>query len=74
MTFMKYRTLAGVALVVTLGAASYLHAQAPAPIDDFFRLFTDDWVRMNPNQAISTFYGSGLDALFIGPYLLRKKR
>jgi len=26
----------------------------------------------NPNQAISTFYGSGLDALLMGPFLLRK--
>lgn len=28
----------------------------------------------NPNQAISTYYGSGLDALVIGPFVLRKKR
>jgi carbamoyltransferase len=28
----------------------------------------------NPNQAISTFYGSGLDALFLGQRLLEKKR
>jgi carbamoyltransferase len=27
----------------------------------------------NPNQAISTFYGSGLTALVMGNYLLRKK-
>lgn len=28
----------------------------------------------SPNQAISTFYGSGLDALFLGTRLLEKKR
>lgn len=28
----------------------------------------------NPNQAISTYFGSGLDALFIGPFLLSKGR
>jgi carbamoyltransferase len=28
----------------------------------------------NPNQAISTYYGSGLDALFMGPYLLAKQQ
>ncbi|HZH67845.1 MAG TPA: carbamoyltransferase C-terminal domain-containing protein, partial [Chitinophagales bacterium] len=27
----------------------------------------------NPVQAISTFYGCGLDALFIGNYLLKKQ-
>ncbi|MCC7518858.1 MAG: carbamoyl transferase [Verrucomicrobiae bacterium] len=28
----------------------------------------------NPNQAISTFYGSGLDALFLGKRVVEKKR
>lgn len=28
----------------------------------------------NPNQAISTFYGSGLDALFLGKRVIEKKR
>jgi uncharacterized protein (DUF885 family) len=34
--------------------------QPPAPsIDDFFRTFTDDWVRSNPNQAIAARYFTG---------------
>jgi uncharacterized protein (DUF885 family) len=39
-----------------------LHAQAPAPsanIDDFFRDFTAQWVRGNPNIATSTRYFTG---------------
>src|SRR5262245_37060624 len=28
----------------------------------------------NPNQAISTFFGSGLDALLMGPFLITKDR
>ena len=28
-------------------------------IDDFFRTISDDWVRMNPNLAVSTRYFSG---------------
>jgi uncharacterized protein (DUF885 family) len=28
-------------------------------IDDFFRTMSDDWVRMNPNLAVSTRYFSG---------------
>jgi uncharacterized protein (DUF885 family) len=35
-------------------------AEAPAPsIDAFFDRFTADWVRMNPNQAITTRYFTG---------------
>jgi carbamoyltransferase len=28
----------------------------------------------NPNQAISTFFGSGLDLLVAGPFVLEKQR
>lgn len=53
-----------VPLVLLLLAAC---AEPPAPppptpaasIDAFFRRFTDDWVRRNPNLAISTRYFSG---------------
>jgi uncharacterized protein (DUF885 family) len=48
--------------------ACVLAAQQPAPaaksaaasgIDDFFRTFTDEWVRGNPNLATSTRYFTG---------------
>ena len=32
---------------------------AGASIDDFFRTFTDEWVRSNPNQAIQARYFTG---------------
>ncbi len=34
-------------------------AETPAAIDDFFAEFTDQWVRANPNLAISTGYFDG---------------
>jgi uncharacterized protein (DUF885 family) len=37
---------------------AYPHAQAGS-IDDFFRSFTDEWVRLNPNLATSTRYFTG---------------
>ena len=33
-------------------------AQQPS-IDDFFREFSDGWVRLNPNLAVATRYFSG---------------
>jgi uncharacterized protein (DUF885 family) len=48
--------------VLTLVAAALLAAPPPAPertIDDFFRDFTAEWVRGNPNLAASTRYFSG---------------
>jgi uncharacterized protein (DUF885 family) len=39
-------------------AVSLAHAQ-PQPIEDFFETFTAEWVRANPNLAISTGYFSG---------------
>ena len=37
---------------------AYPRAQGPS-LDDFFRTFTDEWVRMNPNQATSARYFTG---------------
>ena len=34
---------------VALAVAAYPRAQAAS--DDFFRTFTDEWMRMNPNSA-----------------------
>jgi uncharacterized protein (DUF885 family) len=48
--------LAGLTLVVL--ALVYPRAQAGS-IDDFFRAFTDEWVRLNPNIATSTRYFTG---------------
>ena len=39
-------------------AVSLAHAQ-PLPIEDFFESFTAEWVRANPNLAISTGYFTG---------------
>ena len=47
----------GVAAALSALAAG-VHAQ-PATIDDFFRSFAAEWVRGNPNQAVSTRYLSG---------------
>ena len=46
--------------------ANTVFAQAPAPapgrtIDDFFREFTDDWVRRDPELATSTRYFTGAE-------------
>ena len=57
---MKHRLSRSVALVATLSAVAYLRAQE-APIDQFFRTFTDDWVRTNPNQATSSRYFGGTE-------------
>jgi uncharacterized protein (DUF885 family) len=40
-------------------AAQTATAEAPAAIDDFFSAFTAQWVRANPNLAISTGYFDG---------------
>ena len=57
----------GTAAVVA-AAISVPHAQqrsgassSSSSIDDFFRAFTDEWVRMNPDQAISSRYLTGKD-------------
>jgi uncharacterized protein (DUF885 family) len=43
------------------GAPSTPPAAAAASIDDFFQRFTDEWVRRNPNLAISTRYFEGVE-------------
>lgn len=43
-----------------VAAASTAYGQAPAPsIDDFFRDFTDEWMRDSPMQATSSRYFTG---------------
>lgn len=46
--------------VLAVGVMWHLTAQERR-IDDFFRTFTDDWVRMNPNQATSVRYFTGAE-------------
>ena len=46
--------VAAVVLVSTMAP----RAQSPS-IEDFFRTFTDEWVRMNPNLAIQSRYFAG---------------
>ena len=56
-----------VLLVLLLGSLSACTEAQPQPqpqlpsrsVDDFFREFTDEWVRRNPNQAIRTQYFEG---------------
>ena len=45
-------------LVICVVAIAAPFAQQRS-IDDFFRTISDDWVRMNPNLAVSTRYFSG---------------
>src|ERR1700730_5754328 len=47
--------------IIGAGAASKsaLGQNAPRTIDDFFRDFTDQWVRINPNLATSLRYFTG---------------
>jgi uncharacterized protein (DUF885 family) len=54
----------GAVLVLSvLATGGGVRAQSgPATIDDFFRTFAAEWVRGNPNQAVSTRYLSGPDA------------
>jgi uncharacterized protein (DUF885 family) len=51
------RVLPALALLVA-GVAACGRSEPPS-IDDFFRTFTDEWVRSNPNQAIGARYFAG---------------
>jgi len=51
-----------VAFIVLLASAFGLSAQErPRTVADFFRDFTAEWIRSNPNQAASTRYFSGAE-------------
>ncbi len=50
--------LASVVLAVALVAIQHVTTQERR-IDEFFGAFTDEWVRMNPNQASATRYFTG---------------
>lgn len=50
--------LLGTVFALSLAAAGGVRAQSRS-IDDFFRTFAAEWVRGNPNQAVSTRYLSG---------------
>jgi uncharacterized protein (DUF885 family) len=52
------RVLACVVLAVALVGLQRVTTQEPG-IDDFFGTFTDEWVRMNPNQATAARYFTG---------------
>ena len=58
---MKIAAVLGVTLALSTAATGTgLRAQA-RPIQDFFRDFSAEWVRGNPNQAVSTRYLSGVE-------------
>tara|TARA_R110002072_G_scaffold52637_1_gene140052 strand:- start:2740 stop:4509 length:1770 start_codon:yes stop_codon:yes gene_type:complete len=44
--------------IISILLTTAAHTQ-PADIEDFFEQFTADWVRANPNQAISTSFFTG---------------
>ena len=51
-----------VALAAVLGVSAQERAAAPArTVSDFFRDFTAEWIRANPNQAAATRYFSGAE-------------
>ena len=54
----RRHVLSCVVLAVTLVALQHVTTQERG-IDDFFSTFTDDWVRMNPNQATAARYFTG---------------
>jgi uncharacterized protein (DUF885 family)/mannose-6-phosphate isomerase-like protein (cupin superfamily) len=54
------------AIIFAVGAVVGISAQGEAPppaqsVSNFFRDFTADWIRANPNQAASTRYFSGAE-------------
>jgi uncharacterized protein (DUF885 family) len=53
-----YRRVLTVLALLVASVAACGRSQPPS-IDDFFRTFTDDWVRSNPNQAIGARYFTG---------------
>ncbi len=42
-----------------LAVVASVSAAQPRSVDDFFRDFSDGWVRMNPNSAVATRYFTG---------------
>ena len=64
----RVSVLLGVAATVALLATPRAQAPPSPPgvaearrIDDFFRTFTDEWVRLNPNQATAARYFTGTE-------------
>ena len=51
--------IAGAGVASTSASAQNVRSLKPRTIDDFFREFTDEWVRLNPNLATSLRYFSG---------------
>src|SRR6185437_11358669 len=51
--------IAGAGLASKSGFAQNVRSLKPRTIDDFFREFTDQWVRLNPNLATTLRYFSG---------------
>jgi uncharacterized protein (DUF885 family) len=50
--------LLGVLLAVVVASCQ---REQPSSLDDFFRTYTDEWVRSNPNQAIQSRYFTGAE-------------
>src|ERR1700722_11750168 len=59
MTSLSRRNFLAVGVALTAAPAFGQSTDAPPSIDDFFRDFTADWIRHDPNQATSTRYFSG---------------
>ncbi len=61
MPFGRLSSAPCVLLIVLFGCLSACRGPQPLSrsVDDFFRTFTDEWVRGNPNQAVRTQYFEG---------------
>ena len=57
----RFGALRWVLLLALLGAAAASAQPGSQSVDDFFRDFTDEWVRRNPNQAVFTQYFEGAE-------------
>src|SRR4030081_209212 len=55
------KTLAVVVALAAVIGVSAQERQQPRMVSDFFRDFTAEWIRANPNQAASTRYFSGTE-------------
>src|SRR6266571_724891 len=55
------RTLTIVVVAAAVIGVSAQERQQPPTVSDFFRDFTTEWIRGNPNQAAATRYFSGAE-------------
>jgi hypothetical protein len=59
MTSLSRRSFLAAGVTLAAAPAFGQSPDTPSSIDDFFRGFTADWIRHDPNQATSARYFSG---------------